>query len=420
MVHYRDSAIGGGSLRVGETIANHLDSRRIAAEMVFAYGSAGPVTQHAKVPCHFLDSQGPRDLRAWNRARALFGKLRPDIVHFQDGVVWLRTALVRTPYKKIAHVHARYEARSRSASSGSRNHPFEASRLFRAFLRSTEAQICISNGARDALLGLDWIKAEKSYVVYNSIDVDRFRILPDKARARAELGLPEDVLLLGMICRLVWEKGCADLFSVIDRLPDRWHGLICGDGPQRDDLRRECEQRGLTDRIHFIDPQDDVMPVYAALDAYAFLSHYEPFGLVLAEAMAAGKPVFGIQSDGEFTESQYPLIKSDIAELIPFSREMNYDAAVPRQVLDRLAIKLSYYGACPERYAGMVRRARGWVDACFDARIQAEAMTRVYENICAHANSSDARLAESYDDRRKAGDELLATMADRRTAAATA
>ncbi|MGZ8843904.1 MAG: hypothetical protein ACXW18_09600, partial [Pyrinomonadaceae bacterium] len=84
MVHYRDSAIGGGSLRVGETIANHLDSRRIAAEMVFAYGSAGPVTQHAKVPCHFLESQGPRDVRAWNRARALFSKLRPDIVHFQD------------------------------------------------------------------------------------------------------------------------------------------------------------------------------------------------------------------------------------------------------------------------------------------------------------------------------------------------
>ncbi len=420
MVHYRDSAMGGGSLRVGETIANHIDPRRIAAEMVFAYGAAGPVAQHAKVPCHFLNSEGPRDVRAWGRARALFSKLQPDIVHFQDSVVWLRTALARTHYQKITHVHARYEARAKPIRSGGRNHPFEASHLFRAFLRSTEAQICISNGARDALLDLDWIKADKSYVVYNSIDVDRFRMLPDKMQARAQLGLPKDALLLGMICRLVWEKGCADLFSVIERLPDRWHGLICGDGPLRDELQRECEQRGLTHRIHFVDPQDDVMPVYAALDAYAFLSHYEPFGLVLAEAMAAGKPVFGIQSDGEFTESQYPLIKSDIAELVPFSREMNYDAAVPRQVVDRLAIKLSYYGACPERYGPMIRRARGWVNACFDARVQAEAMTRVYENIHAGANSSEARLAESYEERRKAGDELLTTMADRQSLSATA
>src|SRR5207342_1007881 len=104
---------------------------------------------------------------------------------------------------------------------------------------------------------------------YNSIDVGRFDALPERAKARAELNLPGEALLLGMVCRLVWEKGCFDLLSIIERLPSRWHGVICGDGPQRWDLQRACEERGLTSRIHFIGVQDDVRPVYAALDAYA-------------------------------------------------------------------------------------------------------------------------------------------------------
>src|SRR5580765_6114412 len=153
MVHYRDSAESGGSLRVGETIANNVDPARVAVEMVFAYGDAGPVTEHTQVPCHFLHAKGPRDFGAWQRARTLFRELRPDIIHFQDCVVWLRSALVGTPYLKIAHVHARYRRRAaRTTESAFRNHPFEASPLMRIFLNSTDAQVCINQGARNALL----------------------------------------------------------------------------------------------------------------------------------------------------------------------------------------------------------------------------------------------------------------------------
>src|SRR5512144_2695858 len=93
LVHYSDSAGSGGSLRVGEIIANHVDPRRISAELVFAYDGAGPVAKGTRVPCHFIGARGPKDFPAWIRARGLFKKLRPDIVHFQDSVVWLRAAL---------------------------------------------------------------------------------------------------------------------------------------------------------------------------------------------------------------------------------------------------------------------------------------------------------------------------------------
>jgi len=231
MVHYRDAAESGGSLRVGETIANHLDPDRVAAEMVFAYGEPGTVAKHARVPCHYLKARSPKDFSAWLRTRALFRELRPDIVHFQDAVVWLRAALLPSSYRKIVHVHGRYEKSSSNAKGQS--HPFRASRLFHAYLKLTDAQVCISASARQSLLDLGWISSERSSVIYNAIDLARLEVTADKSEARTTLGLPRDAKLLGIVCRLVKEKGCADLLSIVARLPARWHGVICGEGPER-------------------------------------------------------------------------------------------------------------------------------------------------------------------------------------------
>jgi glycosyltransferase involved in cell wall biosynthesis len=395
IVHYRDAAASGGSLRVGETIASHLDPARVSAEMVFAYGTAGPVANSVRVPCHFIGAKGPRDIAAWVSARALFKKIRPDVVHFQDGVVWLRMALLGTPSKKAVHVHGRYQ-KARKADNLNET-PFRASTLLRTYLKSTDAQICINNGARDSLLNLGWISREKSYVVYNSIDLSRFSVKRDSGKARAQLDLPKDALLLGMVCRLVWEKGCGDLLSIIERLPSRWHGVICGEGPLRQQLEQECRTRRIADRIHFLGLQDDVVPVYAALDAYAFLSRYEPFGLVLAEAMASGVPIFGIEGDGEYKEAEYPLLSADTAELVAFDGSRYYETALPGQILDDIEDKISNYGEHPERYSQMIERARAWVGRCFAAPLQAEAMTRVYEHICRNSTRAPLELDGLYD-----------------------
>jgi glycosyltransferase involved in cell wall biosynthesis len=196
--------------------------------------------------------------------------------------------------------------------------------------------------------------------------------------------------------------------------------VICGDGPQRAELQRACEARGLAGRIHFIGVRDDVRQVYGALNAYAFLSHYEPFGLVLAEAMAAGKPIFGIRSEGEFTEAAYPLVREDIVELQPFDRDGNYGLVVPPRVLDQLAERIINFGNHPEAFRDMIVRARTWVEHCFDSQVQAEAMTRVYENLLARGLSSEARLDESYQARRQEAELLLSSASLKESVAAIA
>lgn len=379
IVHYRDDAVVGGSLRVGETIANHVDPRIVEVHLVFAYGEAGPVTKSARVPCHFLKAEGPKDLLAWKRARAFFRELSPDLIHFQDAVVWLRTALSGTGYKTLLHIHGRHLHAQMNRMN---------SLLTRAFIRSTDAQIYISNGARDSTLELGWADPRRSFVVYNSIDCKRFDGAADKVAARAQLGLPEDVLLLGMVSRLVWEKGCVDLLSIIERLPDKWHGVLCGDGPQRAELEQQCKDRNLLHRIHFLGLKPDVAGVYAALDAYAFLSRYESFGLVIAEAMACGVPVFGLGGHGEYREPEFALITKQNSIFVERARAHDYYGSEDPQVLDELAAKIADYGEQPERYREQIEHARAWVKTRFDAQIQAEATMQVYKHVCSPSESN--------------------------------
>ena len=416
MVHYRDAAIAGGSLRVGETIANNLDPEHVSAEFVFAYGEPGPVADRTNLECHFIRARGPKDFTAWAHARDLFAKLQPDIIHFQEGVVWLRTALTRTPAKKIVHIHGRYSSfQSPDQTARKKIRVALDARLSRTYLKSMDAQICINHATRNWLLDVGWISKTKSCVIYNAIDVDRFALLMPRQDARARLGLPRGAPLLGMICRLVWEKGCSDFLSIIERLPERWHGVICGDGPLRDQLHRECEQRGIASRIHFLGSLDDVRPVYAAIDAYAFVSRYDAFGLTAAEAMAARVPVFGIEREGDYGEPEYPLIRPNIASMVKCDRDHKVDQAV-----QEIARRIAHFGEHPEIRVDSIELAHAWIENCFSASIQAEAMTRVYHEILGKNRSSPQSLAQFYDAQRAAAERIIDRLGERQAVAATA
>jgi glycosyltransferase involved in cell wall biosynthesis len=389
--------MAGGSLRVGETIANHLDSQKVEAHLVFAYGDEGAVAKNTRVPCHFLKAKGPTDFSAWKRARAFFRELSPDLIHFQDAVVWLRTALLGSGHKTLLHIHGRYLPVYMGWTSRL---------LARTFIRSTDAQIYITEGARDTAIELGWADPNEAFVVYNSIDCRKFNGSIDKSSARAKLGLPQDTLLLGMVCRLFWAKGCLDLLSIIERLPETWHGVFCGDGPQRAELEQQCKERNLHHRIHFLGLKSDVVGTYAALDAYAFLSSYEPFGLVMAEAMASGIPVFGLRGDGEYGEPEYPLITPDNSIFIARNQASNHKAAEAPEVLDKLARHIADYGNSPRRYEDMTRRAKEWVRSRFDASIQAEAMMQIYEQVRC-SNSQNSKTLNAYSDSRNPVDSTI-------------
>ena len=133
-------------------------------------------------------------------------------------------------------------------------------------------------------------------VIHNPIDLDELRQPPkgDRRTLLAELGLPADARVLLNVARLSPQKG---LQVAIDALPRilRSHGnthlLSVGALDHRAwlaTLERQCRERGVGGRVHFLGPRRDVPDLLRACDVFVFPSLFEGLGLALLEAMAIG------------------------------------------------------------------------------------------------------------------------------------
>jgi glycosyltransferase involved in cell wall biosynthesis len=107
-------------------------------------------------------------------------------------------------------------------------------------------------------------------------------------------------------------------------------GAILGwEGSYPEDLRRLADELGIADLVHFAGHQRDVHPWYDALDVVVHASFGEPFGLVLVEAMALGKPVVATAAGGPLE-----IIEDGVSGLLIPPRDPVRLAATVQRILD--------------------------------------------------------------------------------------
>ncbi|WP_438393108.1 glycosyltransferase family 4 protein [Caballeronia sp. DA-9] len=163
-----------------------------------------------------------------------------------------------------------------------------------------------SRASADALIALTGLPRSAVPVVHNGVDMKRFGDGTGQAgttmeQRRAALGLPHDAFLAGLFGRFTQWKGQHVALDAIARVPNA-HLVLVGDAlfgetAYAESLRVQAETLGITDRVHFAGFQHDVTSWMKAMDVIVHASTQpEPFGLVIIEAMAAGKPV--IASNG--------------------------------------------------------------------------------------------------------------------------
>lgn len=232
---------------------------------------------------------------------------RADIVHASELSFWFAAQaaqrksrfgykLVLTSWETIPFLDA-YRTRWARAS---RRQTLPAADLF---LPATER-------ARNALL-LEGADPGRVTVCYPGIDLDRFRTAsqPDPPSSEHVIVSPG---------RLVWEKGHQDVMRALAALargivPSQVSAaprlLVVGSGPEKRRLRAYAGELGIADRVEFRTvPYDEMPRVYAEASCMVLgslpsagctlypggLPHCfweEQFGLVFAEAMAAGLPI---------------------------------------------------------------------------------------------------------------------------------
>lgn len=164
----------------------------------------------------------------------------------------------------------------------------------RALLHASTWILGCSDAANASLYPDEFGRVAKIETLPYGIDPDRFVYRDAHREVRAELGLPDDAVVLGHVGRFAWEKNheyLVPLFAAVAARDPRWHLVMVGDGPLRADTTERVAAAGLTARVRFTGVRGDVPRLMSSFDVMVLPSRMEGFGLVLVEAQALGTPV---------------------------------------------------------------------------------------------------------------------------------
>jgi glycosyltransferase involved in cell wall biosynthesis len=204
----------------------------------------------------------------------------------------------------------------------------------------------------------------RTHQVYPGVDIDRFNpeILPTQVEARQQLNLPLDVPLIGIVGRLQRWKGIHTLIEampqILRRFPDTRCVIVGGKHDLEPDyfdfLKAKISDLNLEDRTIFAGLQHNIPVWMQAMDTIVHASDNEPFGIVVVEAMALGKPMVAGASGGP-TELITPEVNGLLA---PYGNSSDLAAAILRYLDDRefaqrlgAAAHIRAQEFCTQRYA---------------------------------------------------------------------
>lgn len=96
---------------------------------------------------------------------------------------------------------------------------------------------------------------------------------------------------VGTLAGLRAVKQLEALVRAFAPLPEPWQLVICGEGPERDNIEAEAVRLGIRHRVHLPGHVDNPATAVGLFDIFALSSKSEQFPISVVEAMAAGLPV---------------------------------------------------------------------------------------------------------------------------------
>jgi glycosyltransferase involved in cell wall biosynthesis len=162
--------------------------------------------------------------------------------------------------------------------------------------------VCISEAVRRALESQYGFPGRRIVVIANGVDVERFHPA-NRAAARRQYGIPDDVLAIATACRLIPQKGVdvavRAFASVVGRRPDaRALLLVGGEGPERERLQQLCAELSVCERVRFLGFVADMPEFVPAVDVFLVPSRIEAQGIIVLEAMSSGCEVIASRVGG--------------------------------------------------------------------------------------------------------------------------
>lgn len=249
-------------------------------------------------------------------------------------------------------------------------------RTVRWLIPRTTRIVAISACVADNLLDAHPAARERTALIYNGVDAARFQATRPAAQVRAELGLPDDALVIGAVAQLVpWKR--QDLFieaaaHIIAHVPRAWFLIVGADlfGEHAGyvaELRELAASLSLGERAVFTGFREDIASVMAAMDLLLHPATDEPLGRVVMEAMSLGVPCIAADACGPAE-----IIEDGVSGILAPPGDAEAMAARAIELLGR-----------PGGVARMGEAARRRINEVFSAERMARLTEDVYEEALA-------------------------------------
>lgn len=211
---------------------------------------------------------------------------RPDLVHVHFGQVAASVAAT------CLENHIPYVVTEHSSAVNTDTIPERDKRKLQYTYSHAAAVIAVSQSLSRRIREHTGVEAK---VIPNIIDLSKFQHNDEKERR--------------LTCRLIsagnlkYEKGFDTLiraFSIVREQNPEASLLIMGDGPEREALREQIQRLGLENSVTLYGRynREEFAEKLRESDVFVLASRSETFGVVYAEAMAAGLPVIASRCGG--------------------------------------------------------------------------------------------------------------------------
>lgn len=226
----------------------------------------------------------------------------PDIIHshlFEAEMVTRHQIEPETTY--VSHLHdnmvqfQKFKASSLTSKVAITN-SYERRHITKQYHECNNHFIAISEDVRSYFTQNIPDMAGNIKLMHNAIDLERFQTGADKAAP-----IEGQAIRLVNIGAFVEKKNQAFLLEVVNHLNNQGFDVsldLLGDGPLRQHVRDKVRELSLEKMIRLPGNVDGVESYLQEANIYVHSATYEPFGLVLLEAMACGLPCITLDGKG--------------------------------------------------------------------------------------------------------------------------
>jgi glycosyltransferase involved in cell wall biosynthesis len=335
---------------------------------------------------HATRSSAPgQDAMALVELWRLFKRLRPDIVHTHNpkpGLYGRFAARAAGVPGVVNTVHGLY------ASPDD-----QAWRKAMVYALERTASLCsgaelVQNPDDLRVLARIGVPSDKLVLLGNGVDLQRFRPAEDEQicrQARADLGLDGEAVVVGVVARLVWQKGFRELFAAAERvhetLPNVAFVVIGGSDLEKGDAisPEELDSARRRAGIVFAGSRDDMERLYQAFDLFVLPSYREGFPRSAMEAAACAVPVIATDIRG----CREVVADGESGFLVPVRDPVGLAAAIAKLAVD------------PDLRRRMGTAGRQKAEREFDDRSVVAKTIDAYERVLVRATSSTRRRTAS-------------------------